>query len=105
MPGPPPPPPPPLPAMNMTGSGGPPPPPPPMLGGGGENVRANLLSAIADPSQRKLKKVDPNQIKDRSTPIVGGNSKPSSAAPTTAARREFVLFFLSFLFCWLSMTF
>ena len=58
-------------------------------GGGGPNVRANLLSAIADPSQRKLKKVDPNQIKDRSTPIVAGNSKPASAAaPVTAARRE-----------------
>jgi hypothetical protein len=64
----------------MMGGGGPPPPPP--LGGmpppssGGD--RTDLLKSIADPSQRKLRKVDASQIKDRSKPIVGGSGTGST---------------------------
>jgi hypothetical protein len=79
MPGPPPPPPPP----SFGGGGGPPAPPPLALnlgGSSGGNDRANLLNAIADPGARKLKKVDPSQIKDRSKPIVGGSSNNSAAS-------------------------
>jgi Wiskott-Aldrich syndrome protein len=103
MPVPPPPPPPPPPSF-----GGPPPPPPPMMmmGGGpppppapalnlGTGDRSDLLKSIADFGNKpKLKKVDPSQIKDRSTPIVGagavggsgaGGSNNNSASSSAAA--------------------
>ena len=83
MPGPPPPPPPPPPPM-----GGPPPPPAMKLsggGGGGGDSRSDLLKSIADPSKPRLRKVDPNMIKDRSKPIVPGTSNDSSASGSAPA--------------------
>lgn len=82
MPGPPPPPPPP---MTM---GGPPPPPPPAMGPPMSNLgigkappdRSNLLADIADPSKPRLRKVNPNEIKDRSKPIVGGSSSSNNTS-------------------------
>jgi neural Wiskott-Aldrich syndrome protein len=76
MPGPPPPPPPP---PAMMGGGPPPPPPPSMPMSKPPADRSNLLAEIADPSKPRLKKVNPNEIKDRSKPIVGGSSSNSSA--------------------------
>jgi hypothetical protein len=105
MPGPPPPPPPPPPMIN---SGGGPPQPPPLLnlsGGpppapnikssiaksGGSNLpdRSNLLADISNPNKFKLKKVNQNEIKDRSKPIVPGTttanlSSSSSNEPSAA---------------------
>jgi hypothetical protein len=74
MPGPPPPPPPP---MGGLGGGPPPPPgPPPPVSSSGTPA---FLSSITDPSQRKLKKVDPSKINDRSKPTVpGGNSSSAN---------------------------
>ncbi len=76
MPGPPPPPPPPI-------MGGPPP-PPPMLNAAPD--RNALLKSIADPSKFKLKKVDPNLIKDRSTPVVGGGNVVSSGGDSAPSK-------------------
>jgi hypothetical protein len=81
MPGPPPPPPPP------PMFGGAPPPPPPM---GGLNAnpapnRADLLKSIADPSKPRLRKVDPNLIKDRSKPTIGNNAAGSSAGSSSVS--------------------
>ena len=86
MPGPPPPPPPPM--MMMGGPpppppammGGPPAPPPPSLGMAKMPDRSNLLKDIADPSKPRLRKVDPNLVKDRSKPLVGGTSTPGSSS-------------------------
>lgn len=85
MPGPPPPPPPPPPMFGgpaAVGSGGPPPPPPPLGGlpsaSANPNARLDLLKAISDTSKPKLKKVDPSQIKDRSTPVVPNSTVANS---------------------------
>ncbi len=81
MPGPPPPPPPPP----MMGGGPPPPPPPSMPMSKPPADRSNLLAEIADPSKPRLKKVNPNEIRDRSKPIVGGSSSNSSSANSSAS--------------------
>jgi hypothetical protein len=77
MPGPPPPPPP----------GGPPPPPgPPPASAVDPKARSNLLNEISNPmAGRKLKKVDPSQIKDR------------SGAAVATASKLFILFYFYFI--------
>lgn len=48
------------------------------------NARIDLLKSIADPSMKpKLKKVDPNQIKDRSKPTVPVTTIANNNSTTT----------------------
>lgn len=88
MPGPPPPPPPPP----MSG----PPPPPPMAGlPKPAPDRMDLLKSINDPNKPRLKKVDPNQIKDRSKPTVPGGSTNDPTPPVS--NKSFFCFFFNFI--------